>query len=167
MKSLIVFCVLLLFPFLKINAQNEIQSDEMSFWSTIENDSILIKIKAPTKGWLAVGFNDKNEIVGSDLKMFRVKNNRLEAEDQFVKGFQNHPSDSEVGGIQNIKLLSGEETSEATNLVFKIPLNSNDPFDYLHQPGESFWLILAYSVSDDFDHHSIMRKHSQITWSRE
>ena len=131
----------------------------------IENNSILIKIKAPTKGWLAVGFNDKNEIVGSDLKMFRVKNDQLDCEDQFVIGIQSHPNDEGLQGKKNIKLLKGQETNEGTSVIFKIPMTSNDLFDFSHEIDQNFWLILVYSASDDFSHHSVIREHFQIKWS--
>lgn len=166
MKSILLFSILSLFSFLKINAQNNIQAGKMSFWSSIEKDSVLIKIKAPTKGWLAVGFNSQNQIVGSDLKMFCVKNNQIEAEDQFVKGVQSHPEDKHLEGMNNIRLIKGTEAFGETSIAFKIPLISNDPVDFQHSLDQEFWLILAYSVEDDFTHHSIMRKHFQIKWGK-
>jgi DOMON domain len=164
MKSMLIFYLLSLLIFLKLDAQNNIQAGKMTFESTIENDSILIKIKAPTKGWLAVGFNNKNGIVGSDLKMFRVRNSQLESEDQLVKGAQNHPNDRSLGGMNNIKLIDGFENAEGTSITFKIPLRSNDRFDFSHELNKDLWLILAYSIEDDFEHHSIMRQHFQIKW---
>ncbi len=138
----------------------------MSFEYVVENDSVWVEIKALTYGWLAVGFNDKNEIVGSDLKMFCVKDGHLEAEDQFVRGFQLHPADSKIGGTNNIRRLKGWESEEGTRITFKIPLVSKDEYDYSHQLGANFWLILAYSIDDDFEHHSIMRKHFLTKWNK-
>ena len=165
MKPVIISFILCLFYSAGLKAQH-IDTGEMDFSYTIERDSILIEIKAPTKGWLAIGFNDENEIVGSDLKMIRIRNNRLEAEDQFVRGFQDHPADSYLGGFENIRLIGGTENAKGTALTLKIPFQSNDRFDFQHELGKSFWLILAYSVEDDFDHHSIMRKHFQIKWKK-
>jgi DOMON domain len=164
MKSKLIYCVLSLLIFLKLNAQTNIQAGKMIFESIVEDNSILIKIKVPTKGWLAVGFNTKNGIVGSDLKMFSVKNGVLESEDQFVKGVQNHPTDVSLGGMNNIKLLEGMENEDGTSITFKIPLCSDDRFDFSHSLNQNLWLILAYSVEDDFGHHSIMRQHFQIRW---
>ena len=167
MKKLIYLTIITLLGFLNLKSQNDIHAGEMNFQNTIANDSILIEISAPTTGWLAVGFNIENKIVGSDLKMFKVNNGQIEAEDQFVKGIQDHPGDASIGGENNIKLLSGIEDAKGTRIKFKIPLHSNDRFDYSHKMKVDFWLILAYSESDDFEHHSIMRKHFQINWSEE
>ena len=164
MKIPMVFCFIILLSFSALEAQNDIQAGKMHFWSTVENDSILIKINAPTQGWLAVGFNQNNQIIGSDLKMFCVRAGKVIMEDQFVKGIQNHLEDINIGGTNNLKLIYGFENSNGTSIAFKIPLASGDSYDYFHEIGQELWLILAYSVEDDFEHHSIMRKHFQIKW---
>ena len=38
-------------------------------------------------------------------------------------------------------------------------MNSKDSNDFVHELGKEAWLILAYSVDDDFGHHSRVRKH--------
>jgi hypothetical protein len=108
---------------------------------------------------LAVGFHHRNDIVGSDLLQFRVVNGRAEGEDQFVLGPGNHPPDSQIGGEDNLRLLSGTESAEQTCIRFKLPLQSGDERDFAHDPTQSGWLILAWSVSDDFGHHSRFRQH--------
>ena len=165
MKKFFLYGGLLCLPillFFAATAQNVIQAGKMVFEYQMENDSLAINIKAPTKGWLGVGFNAKNDIVGSDLLQFSVRNKKAICSDQFVVGFQDHPEDAVLGGSSNISLLDAQEKNGWTSISFKIPLYSGDRFDFQHQSGKDCWLILAYSLDDDFNHHSVMRKHVKL-----
>ncbi len=148
-----------LFGFAGLCAQQAIEVSQMSFTYTIEQDSLHGTLKAPTKGWVGVGFNSKNDIVGSDLLLFRVVSGKVEGLDMYVKSFGNPLQDSENGGRNSVKLKEGSESEKSTQISFSIPLNSKDPNDFVHIPGQKSWLILAYSVEDDFGHHSRVRKH--------
>jgi len=149
-------------------AQQKIQAGSMTFEAWLVEDQIEIELQAPTSGWVAVGFNKSNAIVGADLLQFRVKDSdEVYAEDQFVTSFGKHPTDESLGGVSNIKIISGEERNGDTAIRFRIPFSSGDQYDFPHQLNHSFWLILAYSVSDDFEHHSIMRKHFLYQWEKE
>ncbi len=130
----------------------------------ISNDSIDLDFFAPTQGWLAVGFNDRDAIVGSDLIQMRVRNGQVEIQDQLVTGLGQHPQDEELGGQNNIRILSGQEERKGTKIRCRIPLRSGDANDFQHQDGQAFWLILTYSVDDDFNHHSRLRRHRKIRW---
>ena len=145
-------------------AQGPIQAGQMVFDYEIQKDSIQIELRAPTRGWIGVGFNDKNAIVGSDLLLFSVREGKAIAADQYVRGPGDHPDDNVLGGRCDIHVLDGQEVKGWTIVRFKIPLNSGDQFDFQHQPEKASWLILAYSREDDFDHHSMMRKHLRLEW---
>lgn len=164
MKIIYITPILLLVSALSLEGQNFLKLGGMTCTYEIQSDSIEIILEAPTTGWLGIGFNAKNDIVGSDLLLFRIRENHSEGEDQFVRGFQDHPTDRSLGGTTQFRLLEGEERNGVTKIKFRIPLQSPDSFDFKHQVRAPFWLILAYSVSDDFDHHSKMRKHQQIQW---
>ena len=140
-------------------AQNEISVSGMGFSYQWEQDSIEISIFAPTEGWLGVGFNDENNIVGSDLILLRWKNGKVDFKDLYVKGVGDPREDQKLGGNRSIRIVSGIEENDGTLIVFKIPIDSKDSFDFKHEVGRPFWLILAYSTHDDFDHHSRVRKH--------
>lgn len=143
---------------------HELKVGPMTLRYEVQQDSLWLQLKAPTKGWIAIGFNDRNDIVGSDLLMFSVRNGLVFYEDQFVKAAQQHPADWELGEGSSIQMIEGTETEGWTSATFKIPLYANEPYDFNHQPGKDFWLIMAYSLHDDFDHHSIMRKHRKYAW---
>ena len=142
-----------------------IRLGDMDCQYEIVGTDLIISLSAPTNGWLAIGFNDENNIVGSDLIMMCVKFGKVQFEDQYVKGTGDNPLDTSLGGQSNIEILAFSEANGQTNISLKRPLVTKDKFDFKHQTDKDFWLILAYSVSDDFDHHSIMRKHAKIKWS--
>lgn len=165
MKKIISNLILLAIPVLVFcfsGPMDTIRLGRMECYYEIQQDRLHFHLTAPTEGWLAVGFNDENNIVGADLLMFSIKGDSVQFEDQFVLAAGKHPEDKACGGESNIIVESAKEASGRTSVAFSIPLNSGDKLDFIHRVGQDFWLILAYSVSDDFDHHSIMRKHAKI-----
>lgn len=139
--------------------QETIQVEGMTFAYRIEDDVLRCELRAPTNGWTGVGFNSKNSIVGSDLLLFNVVDGKATSKDLYVKSLGNPMRDEDLGGKYSIELLDALEDEKSTVVRFVIPLNSGDPYDYAHELDKDFWLILAYSVEDDFEHHSRVRKH--------
>ena len=140
-------------------AQNTTAAGGNSFNYTIQGDSLACTLEAKTNGWIGVGFNDKNSIVNSDLLLFNIIDGIAFSTDLYVKGVGNPQKDSVLGGANTIRKLNGIEKDGITNVKFTIPLRSGDPFDFEHRFNAPYWLILAYSVEDDFSHHSRVRNH--------
>ncbi|MEM9985902.1 MAG: DOMON domain-containing protein [Bacteroidota bacterium] len=148
---------------LTLFAQDRISYGGMEVDYERVGDSLEVKLRAPTQGWLALGFNEQNDIVGSDLKMMAVAAGKIIVDDQWVTAPGVHPSDETMAGHTNIRVLSAEEADNFTQFHLRLPLVTSDKNDLSLKAGQSLWLIMAYSVSDDFDHHSRMRKHFLIT----
>ncbi|MEM6398379.1 MAG: DOMON domain-containing protein [Bacteroidota bacterium] len=137
----------------------------MSWTCQAEGDYLVMSLQAPTTGWLGVGFNDKNDIMHSDLLLFHVVNGRASGQDMYVKGLGNPRLDSRLGGLDDIEILAAEERDGQTYIRFRRPYPVKDKYDYLLRAGEEFWLILAYSTHDEFAHHSRMRQHVKLKLS--
>ena len=163
MKSFIPLIIMLL-PFWA-EAQKEVTLGGMTLSYRLLAEEIELQLTAPTTGWVGVGFNSRNSIVKSDLYLLRVKEGKVEGLDLYVVGAGNPREDTELGGTNSLILLEGLEKNSTTQVNLRLPFPSGDKFDYLHHQDKEFWLILAYSVSDDFDHHSIMRKHTLFSFS--
>ena len=165
MKSVYLW-LLLAFPFV-LSAQREsvsIQGMELSY--ALRSDSIDITLSAPTRGWVGIGFNKVNSIVGSDLMLFHIVENKSEVLDMFVLSAGNPKPDVELGGSTTAVIKQALETGNRTVIDFSMPLHSKDPYDFPLEPGKDFWLILAYSTHDEFDHHSRMRRHIQYRFDK-
>lgn len=158
---------LLLFLSLGVFAQQQpwrtVEKNGMSFSWRVEGNILEGKLKSPTFGWVAVGFNDKSGIVGSNLIMTRCVNGEGYGEDQFVTGMGVHPTIESLDGHPGITIFDGDEDEEGTWIHFQLDL-TEDGYHYLFGPGETCFLTLAYSVADEFDHHSSMRAEVELEW---
>ncbi|MEO1052848.1 MAG: DOMON domain-containing protein [Bacteroidota bacterium] len=159
MKNSMIVLLLCCWTLMKVQAQNKVEVNGMTFQYEIKNEQLEITLEAPTTGWLGVGFNTDNNIVGSDLLLFHIVEGKTEGLDMYVKGFGDPREDKLIGGTDDIRIISGVESAGHSKVRFSIPLQSKDQYDFKHVAGQDFWLILAYSVDDDFGHHSRMRKH--------
>ena len=156
----VLFCFgLCLFGFAGLYGQQTTNVAGMLFTYSIEERQLVCKLQAPTNGWIGVGFNAQNSIVGSDLLLFNIVGGKPSYTDLFVKSAGNPKKDSELGGVNSIKLLDSKESENKTMVHFSIPMSSDDVYDFKHEIEQPFWLILAYSVADEFEHHSRVRKH--------
>lgn len=159
-----VYCALLAFVLslgtcTGLYGQQVSEASGIIFTYKVEGEYLDCSLKAPTTGWIGVGFNQKNTIVGSDLLLFNVVQGKVSCTDLFIQGIGNPVEDALNGGGNTISLLDGREEGSTTQVHFSIPLNSGDVNDFVHKIGQEAWLILAYSVADDFSHHSRVRKH--------
>ncbi len=145
-------------------AQKEVSLGGMQLKYVLKDEYVEIELTAPTTGWLGVGFNSRNDIVGSDLLLFHVVEDEAEALDMYVVTAGNPQLDTRLGGSHNIEILDYEETPVSSKVRFKRPLFGDPRYDYKHQLGDEFWLILAYSTHDEFAHHSRMRQHVRFSF---
>lgn len=129
---------------------------------TEQGDHFSFELSAPTKGWVALGFNQKNSIVHTNLVMAAVKEGKVETEDFYVVGFGNPQPIATLGGKAAIRQVEGEEKAGRTTIRFSIPKEAVDKYHYNLKPGQELWLICAYSRADEFDHHSMMRQHVRV-----
>lgn len=129
----------------------------------ISNDHIEFEMTSPLKGWIAIGINDKDDIVGANLIMASIRNKQLIIEDQFVTSPGEHKSVESLGGKSAISNYEGFESDGKTTIRFRLKLAALDKFHYDLEKGKEIVIICAYSESDDFGHHSRIRKHFKIT----
>ncbi len=157
--QILVVCALNFCWFAGLHGQQTAKVSGITFTYEVVGEALICKLDAPTNGWVGVGFNNKNSIVGSDLLLFNIIEGKPSGTDLFVKGAGNPVKDKENGGKNTITILGGSERDSYTTITFSIPMDSGDSNDFVHQTNKEGWLILAYSVDDDFKHHSRVRKH--------
>ena len=143
-----------------------IEKNGMSVSWTVEDRHLHVRLSAPTTGWVLVGFNDRPGLQGAKLLFFRVRAGVAEGEvhrtDLQRYPAPYHRSRMSIGGSNYVTAVEGTEHDGTTTVQGRIPLDSGEPLDVRLASGRKVHMILAYSVSDDFDHHSRMRTSADI-----
>jgi hypothetical protein len=127
-------------------------SDVVLKWKVLEENAEFI-VRAPTQGWIGVGFDPSNAMKDANFIIGYVENGELAIEDHFGEGTFVHKPDRELGGANDILEYSGSETETGTEMRFMIPLDSGDSYDTLIEKGSEHVILLAYGPdrSDNFD----------------
>lgn len=151
--------ILLLVALFGAPPQNVIQKNGMEVAWRIEAQTLRVRVSAPTKGWVLVGFNTKPGLDGAKLIFLRV---RAQAEGEVHRTDFRYPAPyhklrTSIGGSNYLRAIEGAQTEARTTVSAELPLDSGEALDIALKPGRKYHWILAYSTSDDFDHHSIMR----------
>ncbi|MEO9869341.1 DOMON domain-containing protein [Ekhidna sp.] len=125
-------------------------------WRHID-DHVQVNITAPSLGWVAVGFTEGTDIVNTNLIQGYVKNGEVLIQDQYVTGFGEHPPAEALAVPSRIFDLKGSEKEGNTTLSFCIYKDKVDKLHYDLSEGREINIWLAYSISDDLNHHSRKR----------
>lgn len=128
----------------------------------LDGPTLQFTVSAPTAGWVALGLNSEDDIVGTELFMMRFTENGPEASHRYVSAVGDHRPVEQFGRDTIISELAGRRGRGSTE--FTITLRVDCPY-YQGPPltsGAQPWLIVAYSASPDYDHHSRMREHVRI-----
>jgi DOMON domain len=129
----------------------------MTFQWRFDKDHLQCKTTAPTDGWVAIGFNTKDELTGTNLIMGAVEQDYLTIDDRFIVKPGDHKSIIDLGGSEALLHRSGKEENGKTTIFFSIPLSVNDKFHHNLYEGREYYVLMAFSQEDDFQHHSMMR----------
>jgi hypothetical protein len=127
-----------------------------------ESTAIEITLQAPASGWVAAGFNPAAGLSGTSLIMARVRGGRAEAADYYVLRPGNYQPVTAMGGKSAVSGVRGREENGSTSVTFRLEARPGGPFHHSLAPGQEVHLLMAYSLDDDFAHHSIMRTSVRI-----
>ena len=128
-----------------------------------EGERVYFEMMAPTNGWITIGFNDSSGIENTYLLMGHVVNGVAEVVEHFTISAGNYKPITELGSEARVAHVSGEDRGIHTKINFSIPKKSFS----IHQKGlvegKMYYMLMAFSREDDFQHHSIMRTSVQVT----
>lgn len=140
-----------------------VQKNGMEVSWLIQNNRVYFEMKAPTKGWIAIGLHTKNQLQGTNLIMAAMENDRLRIEDQYIQSVGDHQKITALGGQNALLDTKGKQITEETLIAFSLPLEAVDAFHQNLKEGKTYYLLMAYSSENDFYHHSRMRTTISIT----
>jgi len=161
MKLLLTLCFAIV-TVVQNDDWKKVELNGMEFEWMIEGGNLRCKIRAPTTGWVAIGFNTHPSLTGTNLIMGAVEQEFYRIDDRYIVAPGNHKSMIQMGAEDQITLKSGREWQGKTMIEFVIPLQSNDKYHLQLMEGSEYHLLMAFSAEDDFDHHSIMRTSTKI-----
>ena len=155
-----MLCTVALFLLLSVNLhaasyQHSLTVDKMTFDWSIEGDNMIIKLSAPTTGWVGIGFHPTDMMKDANIIIGFVKDGKVEISDEFGNQPTQHVPDTARGGKDNVTVIGGSENGNTTTLEFSIPLQSGDVNDGVIDPKADTAIMLAYGP----DRKSFKLKH--------
>ena len=131
---------------------------------TFAGDQIQFELVAPDDGWVGLGFNSQNDIVGTHLFLFSQDGETQRHSELVVKGVGNPvPVEKLYGKEAALDFpFTVKEEGGKTYVSFSLQAKAYPQYRTALKEGTELWLICAFSESDDFDHHSRMRKHIRV-----
>jgi len=158
MKTLIICMAMLsVCQFHQKTNMKEITKNNMTVKWEIEQGLIYFEMEAITDGWVAVGFNENSSLIGTYLLMGRVKDGKPEIVEHYTSKPGSYKPIIQYGIASQIKFISGTEAGNFTKLKFSIPVAAASKYHKELLTDSKWTLLMAYSLDDDFQHHSIMR----------
>ncbi|MGB0983993.1 MAG: DOMON domain-containing protein [Saprospiraceae bacterium] len=128
-----------------------------------ENERVYFEVSAPTNGWVTIGFNQNSEIQGAYLLMSNVIQDRVNVVEHYTISAGNYKPITELGSVAKVENIKGKEVGDSTQIAFSLPVGALSKYQKDLKPNMDYFMILAYSRADDFQHHSMMRTHIKVT----
>lgn len=145
----------------KGEAQSVVHADMAVEWIEVDG-RMAFALVAPTYGWVTIGFDEDNSIEGAYLIMARVRNGKAEVVEHYTSSPGKYQSITELGGKAFVQDVEGREEDGETHVSFSLPIDKETEYQRALRVGQDFFLIVAYSREDDFQHHSTTRTSIQI-----
>lgn len=141
---------------------NKVTKNGMTVSWYFGDKEIHFEMSAPTNGWVTVGFNESSGTKNAYLLMGHIVKGEANVVEHFTQSVGNYSPIPDLGGTVLVRNVSGKEKNEKTSLKFSLPIDKATEYQKKIIEGEEYHMILAYSVDDDFQHHSIMRTSVEI-----
>lgn len=140
----------------------EVSKNDMKVEWRYRGDRLLISMSAPTQGWVTVGFNEREGLQGAYLLMGRVTKKGAEVVEHSTLYPGNYQSFESLGLASTVADVYGAQSKTSSMLRFSIPITREGKCGKNLSPGKTIHMVLAYSQSDDFQHHSLRRCSEKI-----
>ena len=140
----------------------EVKKNGMNVQWSFSDDLIHFQVHAPSAGWLAIGFNETADLNNTYLIMGAVSGNKLVVKEHHVFKPGSYQSFEQLREPESIENIEGYESEKETTIHFSLPQTSFYQYVKHLKHGMEYYLLLAYSQEDDFEHHSVMRTSIKI-----
>lgn len=120
-----------------------------------------VRFDAPTKGWIAVGFNENRRLKGTHF-VIAAADGRIVRIEEHVALVPDHKAVRDLGIPPALGNASVSLKENRSYLAFSLPHALPHRPELPLTPGSRVHMMLAWSHSPDFDHHSAWRRHVDI-----
>jgi hypothetical protein len=135
-----------------------IEADGVVFQSWHRDGRLFASFSAPTRGWLAVGFNNHQRFEGSRFVIGASRGSAFQIEEH-IAIVPNHAPVQELGLQAAVQDAAMQAKDGINSLEFSLPHHFTDTDNPSLVAGQLTYLMLAWSHESDFDHHSAWRRH--------
>ncbi len=137
------------------NTNSSLSIDEFQIIWSVRESNLDITASAPTTGWIAIGFEPSAAMKDADILIGYVSGGEVFIRDDWGDNYTSHKPDIDLGGTDDVTIISGNEENGFTEIIFTIPLSSGDQYDHALEAGGTYTVILAYGSNDadDFEGH--------------
>ena len=157
MRKVLKFCMLLISRMGLVLCSNlyaagydhEITVQKITFFWKVDGSNLNVKLSAPTKGWVGIGFNPSHEMKDARYILGYVKDGKTTLSDEFGTGDSKHEAVEDLGGKNDVTLIGGTEEGGVTTLEFTLPLVAKDSKGGKIDPGTDTVVLLAYGPDND------------------
>ena len=129
----------------------------------VEGQWLSVDMEAPAPGWLAVGFSPRPGMNGVQFYLGRVVNGSVEVQAHVAVAPPVHQRVADMGEDERVEIVGGGQRGGRTRIRFRVHLGGPGAHALHLRQGQKVYVMLAYSHSPDFDHHSAMRNHVVVT----
>mgnify|MGYP000882981820 CR=1 FL=1 len=119
-------------------------------------------LRAPTRGWIAAGFNNRRTLEGTRFVIAAVAAAPIVVEEHIAL-VPDHRRVDRLGGTPALADVAGGFVGGVSRCDFSLPEAVVGAFPLDLAPGRPAYLMLAWSMEPEFDHHSAWRKHYDVT----
>lgn len=127
-----------------------------------QNLALIGTLRAPTSGWIAVGFNENPGLRNTRFIIAATSVSPIRIAEHLAR-VPDHKNVRELGLAPALQQASGAYSNGHSCLEFQMSQQfSNRPTLSL-APGSRVHVMLAWSQAVAFDHHSAWRKHFPLT----
>lgn len=128
---------------------HELVDKNFTFAWKVDGENLAVKMSAKTEGWVGIGFNPSEKMMGANFVVGYVKKGKAKLIDDFGTKKNAHKSDKKLGGSEDAVLVAGAEDGGVTTIEFTIPLKSGDKYDAdIVADGDNV-VLLAYGAGRD------------------
>ena len=130
----------------------------------VESSDLRVIVSAPTRGWIAVGFNPTFAMNSANIIIGYVTDaGDITIEDHYGTGNFTHEKDTDISGERNIIVTGGSQSENNTEIRFLMPLDSGDSRDTVLSEGTQCRIILSYGQTDNIANKHAVTTSLQIT----